>query len=236
MLSIKNLYSGYGKLRVLYDVNVEVPKKEITVIVGPNGAGKTTLLNSILGFADVFSGKIYLDGKEITGTPAHRVAQLGISFVPQLGNIFANLTLKENLIMAAYTLPKKEVDKRMEQVLEMFPVIKEFFYRKAGTLSGGERRMLSIGMGLMRNPKIMLLDEPSTDLAPLITKEVMRTVKKLRDELGLTVLLVEQMAKLALDIGDNAYLLVSGQIKFKGKAKELLQHPELSKLYLGIKE
>ena len=118
----------------------------------------------------------------------------------------------------------------------MFPVIKEFFHRKAGTLSGGERRMLSIGMGLMRNPKIMLLDEPSTDLAPLITKEVMRTVKKLRDELGLTVLLVEQMAKLALDIGDNAYLLVSGQIKFKGKAKELLQHPELSKLYLGIKE
>ena len=236
MLSVRNLYSGYGKLRVLFDVSIEVPEKQITVVVGPNGAGKTTLLNSIMGIADVFSGQITFEGKSIVGMPTHRLARMGISYVPQMGNVFAELTVRENLRMAGYMLSEEELKERIDEVTDMFPVLKEFMHRKAGTLSGGERRMLAIAMGLMRKPKIMLLDEVSTDLAPIIAKRVLNKVVELRDELGITILLVEQMAKRALEIGDGAYLLVSGQIRFSGKADELLHHPELAKLYLGIKE
>jgi len=236
MLSVRNLYSGYGKLRVLFDVSVEVPGKEITVVVGPNGAGKTTLLNSIMGIADVFAGQILFEGRDIVGTATHKLAKMGISYVPQMGNVFAELTVHENLRMAGYTLSEEELADRVEEVTAMFPVLKEFMHRRAGTLSGGERRMLAIAMGLMRKPKIMLLDEMSTDLAPIIAKRVLNKVVELRDELGITILLVEQMARRALEIGDSAYLLVSGQIRFSGEAEELLHHPELAKLYLGIKE
>lgn len=236
MLNIKNLYSGYIKLKILFDINLEVPTREITVVVGPNGAGKTTLLNSIMGIATVFAGEIILDGIQLKNAPPYKVAQLGISYVPQMGNVFADLTLRENLMMAGYMLSKEELKNKTDQVLDMFPVLKGFIQRKAGTLSGGERRMLAIAMGLMRNPKVMLLDELSTDLAPLITKRVMEGIARLRDELGITILLVEQMAKRALEIGDKAYLLVSGEIKYSGKASDLLHHPELSKLYLGVKE
>jgi len=236
MLSVRNLYSGYGKLRVLFDVSVEVPGKEITVVVGPNGAGKTTLLNSIMGIADVFAGQILFEGRDIVGTATHKLAKMGISYVPQMGNVFAELTVHENLRMAGYTLSEEELADRVEEVTAMFPVLKEFMHRRAGKLSGGERRMLAIAMGLMRKPKIMLLDEMSTDLAPIIAKRVLNKVVELRDELGITILLVEQMARRALEIGDSAYLLVSGQIRFSGEAEELLHHPELAKLYLGIKE
>jgi len=236
MLSIRNLYSGYGKLRVLFDINVEVPEKEITVVVGPNGAGKTTLLNSIMGIADVFSGQILFEGKSIVGMPTHKLARLGLSYVPQMGNVFAELSVLENLRMAGYMLPEDELKDRIGEVTDMFPVLEKFLHRKAGTLSGGERRMLAIAMGLMRKPKIMMLDEISTDLAPIIAKKVISKAQELRDRLKITVLLVEQMAKRALEIGDSAYLLVSGQIKFAGGADELLHDPELAKLYLGVKE
>lgn len=236
MLAIKNLYSGYGKLKVLFDLNLKAPKGGITVVVGPNGAGKTTLLNSIMGMATVFSGDMTYDESRIVGIPPHRVAQLGISYIPQMGNVFADLSVMENLRMAGYMLKKVELKDKISQVTDMFPIIKNFIHRRAETLSGGERRMLAIAMGLMRKPELMLLDELSTDLAPIIAKKVMDEVARLRDKLGITILLVEQMAKRALEIGDTAYLLVSGEIKFRGKADELLHDPELSKLYLGIKE
>ena len=235
-MSVRNLYAGYGKLRVLFDVSVEVPEKEITVVVGPNGAGKTTLLNSIMGIADVFSGSIIFEGRDITRTATHKLAKMGIAYVPQMGNVFAELSVLENLRLAGYPLGKEELRDRIGEVTEMFPVLKRFLHRKAGTLSGGERRMLAIAMGLMQTPKLMLLDEVSTDLAPIIAKRVLEKVVELRDELGITILLVEQMAKRALEIGDSAYLLVSGEIRFSGKAEELLHHPELARLYLGIKE
>jgi len=235
MLKVKNLYAGYGKFKVLFDINIEVPKKEITIVVGPNGAGKTTLLNSIVGLATIHSGDIIYEGRSITGVPSHKIARTGISHVPQMGNVFAELSVYENLRMAGYILEKDELKDRIDEVLEMFPVLKEFLHRKAGTLSGGERRMLAIAMGLIRNPKLMLLDEVTMDLAPIIAKKVIQKVVDLRDELGITILLVEQMAKRALEIGDSAYLLVSGTIKFSGKAEELLQHPELAKLYLGVR-
>ncbi|MGQ4913493.1 MAG: ABC transporter ATP-binding protein [Candidatus Asgardarchaeia archaeon] len=235
MLEVKNLYAGYGKFQVLFDINIKAPKKEITVVVGPNGAGKTTLLRSIVGLATIHSGDILYQGESITRIPPHKIAKTGIALVPQMGNVFAELTVYENLKMAGYTLEKKELENgAIDQILEIFPAIKPFVNRKAGTLSGGERRMLAIAMGLIRKPKLMLLDEVTMDLAPIIAKRVIEKVVELRDQFGITIILVEQMAKRALEIGDNAYLLVSGVIKFSGKADELLEHKELAKLYLGV--
>jgi branched-chain amino acid transport system ATP-binding protein len=233
-LKVENLYSGYGKLRVLFDVNLDVEKKSITVIVGPNGAGKTTLLNSIMGIATIHGGRIIFDGVDISRMPTHKISKMGIGYVPQTENVFAELTVDENLRMASYLLEKHEVDERINEVLSLFPVLEKFRDRKAGTLSGGERRMLAIAMALMKRPKVLLLDEITTDLAPIIVKRVIDKVVELRDQLGITILLVEQVAKKALEVGDKAYLLVSGTIRYSGDSKELLEHPELAKLYLGI--
>ena len=236
MLNIEGLNSGYGTYRVLFDINMEIPKREITVVVGPNGAGKTTLINSIMGVATVFSGDISYEGQSIVGLPPHKLTRMGIACVPQMGNVFTELSVLENLRMAGYILEKEELGERIKEILDFFPVLKEFLHRKAGTLSGGERRMLAIAIGLIKNPKLLLLDEISTDLAPIIRNRVMEKIMELRDDLGITVLMVEQIAKKALEIGDNAYLLVSGEIRFRGKAEELLHHPKLARLYLGIKE
>jgi len=236
MLNVEGLNSGYGTYRVLFDIDMEIPKREITVVVGPNGAGKTTLINSIMGVATVFSGDISYEGRSIVGLPPHKLTRMGIACVPQMGNVFTDLSVLENLRMAGYILEKEELRERIEEILDFFPVLKKFLHRKAGTLSGGERRMLAIAIGLIKNPKLLLLDEISTDLAPIIRNRVMEKIMELRDDLGITILMVEQIAKKALEIGDNAYLLVSGEIRFRGKAEELLHHPKLARLYLGIKE
>ncbi len=236
MLTVNNLNSGYGKLQVLYDLSIEVPEKELTVIVGPNGAGKTTLLCSIMNIANVFSGEIKLGDESIVGVQTHNLAQKGISYVPQMGNVFAELSVMDNLHMAGYMLNKTEAKQKAEEMTEIFPVLKKFIHRSAGTLSGGERRMLAIAMGLVKNPKLMLLDELSTDLAPIIAERVMVEVARMRDELGITILMVEQMAKRALEIGNTAYLLVSGEVKYRGNADALLHEKELCSMYLGIKQ
>lgn len=236
MLTVTGLHAGYGKLRVLSGLNLEVPTGGITVVVGPNGAGKTTLLCSIMGIATIFAGDVTLEGNKITGASPYEVARMGISYVPQMKNVFADLSVLDNLRIAGYTLPPHEARAKAAQMMELFPVLKRFSRRKAGTLSGGERRMLAITMGLMKKPKLMLLDELSTDLAPIIARRVMNEITRLRDEMGITILLVEQMAKRALEIGDTAYLLVSGQVRFEGKAPALLRDSELSRMYLGIKE
>ena len=234
MLRTHALNSGYGKLRVLFNVDFSAEPQRITVVVGPNGAGKTTLLNSITGLATIHSGKVFYGGIDITGLPPHRVARLGISHVPQMGNVFADLTVEENLGVAGYLLPESKLRDRVELVYSMFPVLKEFRHRRAGTLSGGERRMLAIGMALVKEPTTMLLDEVTTDLAPIYVKKVLEKVIELRDSLKLTVVLVEQYALRALQIADKAYLLVSGTVRYEGDPQELLRHPEFSKLYLGI--
>ncbi|MCC6034079.1 MAG: ABC transporter ATP-binding protein [Desulfurococcaceae archaeon] len=234
MIKTSKLYSGYGKLKVLFDVNVSIEPGKITAMVGPNGAGKTTLLNSIMGLATIYSGKILLGGIDITKMPPHKVARLGVAYIPQLFSVFSNLTVEENLRVAAYTLPEEKLRDRLELVYSMFPVLKEFSKRKAGTLSGGERRMLAISMGLVKEPKVMLLDEITTDLAPIMAKKVLEKVVELRDVLKLTIFLVEQYAVRALQIADKAYLLVSGTIRYEGEPQELLKHPEFSKLYLGV--
>lgn len=234
MIRVHDLTSGYGKLKVLFNINIEAEFGRITVVVGPNGAGKTTLLNSITGLATIHNGRVYFQDRDITGLSPHKVSKLGISYVLQMGNIFSNLTVEENLRVAGYMLNQKKLSDRLELVFNMFPALKNFRARRAGTLSGGERRMLAIGMGLMKEPKVMLLDEVTTDLAPIYVKKVLEKVVELRDELKISVILVEQHAVRALQIADKAYLLVSGTIRYEGDPQELLHHREFSKLYLGV--
>lgn len=234
VLSIDNLYAGYGKLKVLFDINVSIPQNSITAVVGPNGAGKTTLLNSIYGLADIYEGKVILNGSDITRLKPYKKARLGIAYVPQMFNVFTELSIYENLLLASYQLDKREIKDRIDWILELFPKLQEFLHRKAGTLSGGERRMLAIAMGLMKSPKILLLDEITTDLAPILVKKVLNAVIELRDKLKLAIVLVEQHARRALEVSDKAYLLVSGRIKFEGSPRDLLENTELAKLYLGL--
>ena len=234
MITIEKLNAGYGRLHILFDIDMHIGEKLITVVVGPNGSGKSTLLKSVFGIAKIYSGSIKFNGEEITGLAPHQIARKGIAYLPQTDNVFANLTVRENLMMASYTLEKEVAKERIDNVIEFFPVLKEYLNRKSGTLSGGERQMLAMAMALIREPTLMMFDEPTGNLSPKLAMEVLAKIKQLRDELGITIVLVEQNAKRALELGDKAYLLVSGRVSFEGHPRELLEHAELSKLYLGV--
>jgi len=235
VLKIEGVNAGYGRLHVLFDVDTEIKDKEITVLVGPNGSGKSTLLKTVLGITQVYSGKILLDGRNILGLQPHVVSKLGIAYLPQVNNVFANLKVRENLLMAGYTLSRDEAKERVQEILKDFPVLNGYMDRRSGTLSGGERQMLAMAMAMMRRPKIMLFDEPTSSLAPKMALEVLEKIVNLRDNYGMTVLLVEQNARRALEHGDEAVLLVSGRVMYEGGSRELLNHQELGKVYLGIK-
>ncbi len=234
MLVVDTLNAGYGKFHILFDVSFHVPRKNILVIVGPNGSGKSTTLKAIFGVATVYNGKILLEGRDITKLPPHVKAKMGMAYLPQTDNVFAELTVEENLRMAAYTLPRDEADKAIREVVESFPILKEKMKKKAKTLSGGQRQLLGMAMMLIRKPKLMMFDEPTAGLAPKAAKEVIDKILWLRDDLGKTIILVEQNAKLALEIGDLALLLVSGRVAFFGKAEDLLADRELGRRYLGL--
>jgi len=233
-LRVLNLNAGYGKIRVLFNVSIEVEEGAITAVVGPNGAGKTTLLNSVYGLADVYEGSILFYERDIKGLKPHEITSLGIGYVPQTDNIFSSLTVYENLRLAGRGLASKEsFSERLKEVFEIFPKLEELVNRKAGTLSGGERRMLAIALALMKTPKLLLLDEITTDLAPIMVKKVLEKVVELKRR-GITVLLVEQYAHRALEIADKVYLLASGEIKFAGVPQHLLERKDLLSLYLGM--
>jgi len=234
MIEINGLNAGYKRLHVLYDISLRFEKNKINVVVGPNGSGKSTLLKSIFGLTTVYSGSIKFNGVKLNGLMPHQIARRGIAYLPQVDNVFSNLTVAENMLMAGYTLRREEVEKRIEEVSETFPVIKRYWKSKAGVLSGGERQMVAMAMALLRKPKVMMFDEPTGSLAPKIANEVLEKIVELRDTLGIMIILVEQNAKKALEIGDKAYLLVGGRLVFHGDSRELLEHPELGKLYLGI--
>ncbi len=234
IIHVDSLNSGYANSHVLFGVDFEAKEKKITVIVGPNGSGKSTLLKSIFGLCTVYSGKITFGGITITGLAPHQVARKKIAYLPQVNNVFSNLTIKENLSMASYTLDSKQISQRLPEIFETFPILKKFEKKKADTLSGGERQMLAMGMALIRQPKVMLFDEPTASLSPKLADEVISKIKQMRDEFGITVILVEQNVKRALNLGDFVYLFANGKQVFKGKPDDLLAHPELSKLYLGI--
>jgi branched-chain amino acid transport system ATP-binding protein len=236
MLEIQNVNAGYGRLHVLFDISTKIKDKDITVLVGPNGSGKSTLLKTIMGITQVYSGKILFDERNILGLPPHVVTRLGIAYLPQVGNVFANLKVKENLLMAGYALGRDEAKERAKEVLGDFPFLNEYMGRRAGTLSGGERQMLAMAMAMMRRPKIMLFDEPTASLAPKMALEVLDKIVKLRDNYGITLVLAEQNARRALEHGDEAILLVSGRVLYEGDSQELLKHPELGQVYLGVKK
>ncbi|MEB3862418.1 MAG: ABC transporter ATP-binding protein [Desulfurococcales archaeon] len=236
ILEVKGVDAGYGKLQILFNVSMEVEPKDIFVIVGPNGSGKSTLLKTIFGLTRIYKGSIRFNGEEITGKPPHDIAKTGIAYLPQTDNVFAQLTVAENLKMAAYTLPPDLAQERISEVLERFPLLKARLKDKAMTLSGGQRQILAMAMSLIRKPKLMLFDEPTAALAPKLAAEILDEIIKLRDELGITIILVEQNAKKALQMGDKALLLVGGRVMYRGGAKELLEHPELGALYLGLKK
>ena len=234
MLEVRTLSAGYGSLQILSEVSLSAREGQITVIVGPNGSGKSTLLKSIFGLTRVYSGEIVFDGQNLAGLPPHKIARNGVAYLPQVESVFPTLTIRENLKMAGYTVKATELTDRISQVSEMFPILQERKARRAHELSGGERQMLAMSMALVRNPRLIMLDEPTANLAPKIAAFVLSKIVEIRDKMSLTVVLVEQNAKKALEIADRACLLVSGRSIFEDGAKALLSHPELGKLYLGV--
>jgi len=236
ILEVRNVHSGYGKLHILYDITYQFKEKYITVIVGPNGSGKSTFLKTIFGLTNVYTGQIIFVSEEITKVPPHERTKLGIAYLPQIDNVFSKLTVAENLKMAGYTLDANVLRDRIEEILARFPLLKERWNQRAGTLSGGQRQLLAMGMALIRRPKLMMFDEPTGALSPGLSKMILREIEKLRDDLGITIILVEQNAKVALQMGEEAILMVSGHMHYTGKAIDLLNNPELGKLYLGIKK
>ncbi|GBC70465.1 High-affinity branched-chain amino acid transport ATP-binding protein LivF [Candidatus Calditenuaceae archaeon HR02] len=234
MISVKSLDAGYGRLQILFNVSMSARRGEITALLGPNGSGKSTLLKTIFGQASIYNGSIRLDGAELSGRPPHEIARLGIAYLPQINNLFLNLTVRENLLMSGYMLPEDERRKRTEEVLQLFPFLDKMLHRKASSLSGGERQMLSIGMALMRRPKVVMLDEPTANLSPKMVNTVLDVVRRLRDDHGFTVLLAEQSVVKALRLSDHAVLLVGGRVLFEGDPSELLNNRELGRMYLGL--
>jgi branched-chain amino acid transport system ATP-binding protein len=232
MLEIKNLHSGYNKIEVLHDISITVPDGKIVVVIGRNGAGKSTLLNTISGLVKIKSGAIFMDGEKIPSAP-HKIVASGIIQVPEGRRIFPSLTITENLIMGGYLASAAQISERREEVFNIFPILKERANQQAGTLSGGEQQMLAVGRGLMAGPKILLLDEPSLGLAPLIFNQVFELVEKLNKERNMTIVLVEQNASIALKMADYAYVLEYGSVVIEGPGHELVRDARVKAAYLG---
>jgi branched-chain amino acid transport system ATP-binding protein len=235
MLTVQSVSAGYGKLQILNDVSVQAEDARVTVVVGPNGSGKSTLLKTIAGLTSIYQGSVNLNGETISKLPPHEIARKGLAYLPQLESTFSQLTVEENIKMAAYTVRGTEVQGRLESAMDMFPQISKYMRTKVQNLSGGERQMVAMAMALMRKPSVMMFDEPTANLSPKLALQVLKTIESLARERGITIVLVEQNARRALEIGDNAYLLVGGKNTFSGGASELLSHKELAQMYLGLK-
>ncbi|MEN6364479.1 MAG: ABC transporter ATP-binding protein [Rectinema sp.] len=234
MLSVKNLKVCYGRIEAIKDVSFEVPEGKIVTLIGANGAGKTTTLRAISGLERSSGGKILLDGNDITNIEAHKLVPLGISHVPEGRKIFPTLTVKENLELAGWTIhDKKEVRRRIDSVYEVFPRVRERVSQLGGTLSGGEQQMLAVGRALVTGGKLLLLDEPSMGLAPVLVDEIFDRIVAINKR-GITILLVEQNAAEALDIADFAYVLEVGYTTISGPAKEIAADPRVREAYLGV--
>ncbi len=235
MLKVRNLEAGYGKLRVLKRISLHVAPGEIVTLIGANGAGKTTLLSCLSGLIRPMAGEVLLEDRRIDSQSAEKIVPLGCSLVPEGRQVFATMTVEENLVLGGYVQyrrDKKRTAADLARIYDLFPVLKDRAGQLAGTLSGGEQQMLAMGRALMARPRLIMLDEPSTGLAPLIVKNIFEIIKKMRSE-GNTVLLVEQNARAALGIADRGYVLETGKIIIQGPANELLANKDVQRAYLG---
>ncbi len=234
MLTVDSVSAGYGSLQILNEVSLDAEPNRITVIVGPNGSGKSTLLKTIAGLTSIYQGRVTLDGKILSKLPPHEIARLGIAYLPQTDSTFTQLTVAENFKMAGYTVERQEFQDRMKNALEIFPKLSSYIDTKVSKLSGGERQMVAMSMALLRKPSVIMFDEPTANLAPIVATQVLNTISYLSTGSDLTVLLEEQNATRAIQIGQRAYLLVNGRVAFHGGSDELLGHKELGRLYLGL--
>jgi branched-chain amino acid transport system ATP-binding protein len=237
MLSITNLHAGYGKVEVLQGISLEVPKGRVVTLIGSNGAGKTTTMRAISGMIAPREGRVRLGDIDITGLESHRIARLGLAHSPEGRRVFATMTVNDNLLLGAFprftgARPKGDIAADVERAMEYFPRLKERRLQLAGTLSGGEQQMLAMARAMMMNPEVVLLDEPSMGLAPILVDEVFRIISRLRAE-GVTMLLVEQFAAAALNVSDYGYVLENGRIAVHGPADKLKNDPAVKAAYLG---
>lgn len=233
MLEVKDLEVYYGVIQAIKGISFEVNEGEVIALIGANGAGKTTTLHTITGLLSPKSGHVMFEGQDITKVPAHKIVSMGMAHVPEGRRVFADLSVYENLRMGAYTRKDKgEIEESLKNVYKRFPRLEERKNQMAGTLSGGEQQMLAMGRALMSKPRIILMDEPSMGLSPILVNEIFDIIRSV-SESGTTVLLVEQNAKKALSIADRAYVLETGRIVMEGNAKELLENDDIKKAYLG---
>jgi branched-chain amino acid transport system ATP-binding protein len=237
MLSIQNLQAAYGKVEVLHGISLEVPKGKLVTLIGSNGAGKTTTMRAISGMIKPKGGTVMLDGRDITGLDSHKIARTGLAHSPEGRRVFATMSVTDNLLLGAFprftrARPKGDVQRDLEKALELFPRLKERRTQLAGTLSGGEQQMLAMARAVMLNPDVILLDEPSMGLAPILVEEVFRIITRLKSE-GVTMLLVEQFAAAALNVADYGYVLENGSISVHGPAESLKNDPKVVAAYLG---
>ncbi len=236
MLKIENLNVSYGGIKALQGIDLEVPEGKIVTLIGANGAGKSSLLRTISGLVKAESGSIKVNQKEIAGLPIHKICKEGIALSPEGRRVFSDLSVKENLKIGAYLRKDtKEIEKDLEWVYSLFPRLQERSWQYAGTLSGGEQQMLAVGRALMSRPKLLMLDEPSLGLAPLIVQQIFSIIQDI-NKTGVTILLIEQNANMALKIADLAYVIETGHIVLKGSGEELLQNETVREAYLGKKK
>ena len=237
MLSIQNLHAAYGKVEVLHGISLDVPKGKLVTLIGSNGAGKTTTMRAISGMLKPKSGTVTLGGKDVTGLDSHKIARAGLAHSPEGRRVFASMSVTDNLLLGAFprftrSRPKGDIKRDLDKALELFPRLKERRDQLAGTLSGGEQQMLAMARAVMLNPEVILLDEPSMGLAPILVEEVFRIITRLKAE-GVTMLLVEQFAAAALNVADYGYVLENGSISVHGPAESLKTDPKVIAAYLG---
>ena len=232
MLNVNDINVYYGAIHAIKGVSFQVNDGEVVTLIGANGAGKSTILNTVCGLLRSRTGSVEFLGQDLAGIPAHKLVERGLAHVPEGRRIFQHMTVEENLEMGAYTQPRSSVDPNLERVFEQFPRLKERRRQVAGTLSGGEQQMLAMGRGLMSDPKLLMLDEPSMGLAPILVEQIFDIIKRLH-QAGTTILLVEQNAQMALSVADRGYVLETGKIVATGTGDELLHNAAVKKAYLG---
>jgi branched-chain amino acid transport system ATP-binding protein len=232
LLEVNEIHTYYGNIHALRGISIEVEAGEIVTLIGSNGAGKSSTLNTVCGITPARTGQVTLGGEDITHTPPHDIVKLGVTQAPEGRKIFGRLTVRENLVVGAYSRPAAEITDSLEQVFVVFPRLKERQHQPGGTLSGGEQQMLAIGRAMMAKPQILLLDEPSMGLAPILVQEIFAIIKRLNST-GTTILLVEQNAQIALSICSRGYVLQTGEIVLSGTGKQLLANEMVRKAYLG---